>query len=234
MSWALNIRYCQVVLVALIAAALAGCGEGYRVDPASLNIVGITDESKDQLLILVSRFLKHEGFEDLGKYEQMIALIQQDHAMPATVREEELAGLNRERTFLSDPKRLRVVWADYSHAQPTELSLLRYKPSSDHFIELSVYEERPGGFSPEGIQFYSRFLSVLQEQFGAEVVVANKPPPTDEAEYQRVTRARSRRSNRWMVHSCTRGITLYGLPERLFVKTDQHVDNGAEAHFCLG
>jgi hypothetical protein len=31
----------------------------------------------------------------------MIALIQQNHAMPATAREEELARLNRERTFLS-------------------------------------------------------------------------------------------------------------------------------------
>jgi hypothetical protein len=91
----------------------------------------MTDESKDQLLISVSRFLKREGFEDLGKYEQMIALIQQDHAMPATAREEELARLNRERTFLSDPKHLRIVWADYSNAQPAELSLLRYKGVSE-------------------------------------------------------------------------------------------------------
>jgi hypothetical protein len=189
MSWTLNTRCCQLVLVALAVTALGGCGEGYRVDPACLNVVGMTDESKDQLLISVSRFLKREGFEDLGKYEQMIALIQQDHAMPATAREEELARLNRERTFLSDPKHLRIVWADYSNAQPAELSLLRYKPSSDHFIELSVYEERPGGFSPDGIQFYSRFLYAVHEQSGAEVVVVNKPPPTDEAEYRRITRA---------------------------------------------
>ena len=67
----LNIRHCQVVLVTLAATALAGCGEGYRLDSACLNVIGITGESKDQLLILVSRFLKREGFEDLGKYEQM-------------------------------------------------------------------------------------------------------------------------------------------------------------------
>jgi hypothetical protein len=53
-----------------------GCGEGYRVDPACLNVTGITDESRVRLLASVSRFLKREGFEELGKYEETIALIQ--------------------------------------------------------------------------------------------------------------------------------------------------------------
>ena len=114
MSPALNIRLCPVVLVALAVAALGGCGEGYRLDPACLNVTGITDESKTQLLASVSRFLKRQGFDDMGKYDEMIALIQQDHAMPTTVREEELSRLNRERTFLSDLKHLRIVWADNS------------------------------------------------------------------------------------------------------------------------
>jgi hypothetical protein len=107
--------------------------------------------------------------------------------MPAAAKQEELARLNRERTFLSDPHHLRVVWADYSNAAPADYGLLRYKPSSDHFIELNIYEERPGGFSSDGIQFYERFLSALQKQFGASVVVINPPPPTNEAEYRRIT-----------------------------------------------
>src|ERR1700679_3834202 len=188
MSQALKIPHWQFVLVALAMTVLGGCGEGYRVDPACLNVTGITEESKEQLLASVSRFLTREGFEDLGKYDEMIALIRQDHAMPASAREAELARLNRERTFLSDPHHLRIVWADYSNAEPGDFRLLGYKPSSDHFVELNIYEERPGGFSPRGIQFYSRFLSALQEQFGASVVVVKKPPPTDEAEYQRITR----------------------------------------------
>src|ERR1700733_10059414 len=188
MSQALRIRRYPLPLVALAMTVLGGCGEGYRIDPACLNVTDITDDSKQQLLAPVSRFLKGEGFEDLGKYEEMIALIRQDHAMPAAAKQEELARLNRERTFLSDPHHLRIVWADYSNAAPADYRLLRYKPSSDHFIELNIYEERPGGFSSDGIQFYERFLSTLQKQFGASVIVVKDPPPTDEAEYRRITR----------------------------------------------
>jgi hypothetical protein len=188
MSQASRIRHYQLLLVALAMTVLGGCGEGYRIDPACLNLTDITDDSKQQLLASVSRLLKREGFEDLGTYEEMIALIRQDHAMPAAAKQEELARLNRERTFLSDPHHLRVVWADYSNAAPADSRLLRYKPSSDHFIELNIYEERPGGFSSDGIQFYERFLSTLQKQFGASVIVVKDPPPTDEAEYRRITR----------------------------------------------
>jgi hypothetical protein len=187
MSLASRIRHYQLLLVALAMTVLGGCGEGYRIDPACLNVTGITDDSKEQLLASVSRFLKVEGFEDFGTYEEMIALIQQDHAMPAAAKQEDLGRLNRERTFLSDPHHLRVVWADYSNAAAADYKLLRYKPSSDHFIELNIYEERPGGFSSDGIQFYERFLSALQKQFGASVVVVNPPPPTNEAEYRRIT-----------------------------------------------
>jgi hypothetical protein len=188
MSPASRIRHYQLLWVALAMMVLGGCGEGYRIDPACLNVTGITDDSKEQLLASVSRFLKVEGFEDFGTYEEMIALIRQDHAMPAAAKQEELARLNRERTFLSDSHHFRVVWADYSNAAPADYRLLRYKPSSDHFIELNIYEERPGGFSSDGIKFYERFLSTLQKQFGASVIVVKDPPPTNEAEYRRITR----------------------------------------------
>jgi hypothetical protein len=186
-SNASTIRLYRLALVAFAIIVLGGCGEGYRIEPACLNVTDVTDEFKQQLLASVSRFLTREGFEDLGKYEEMIALIQQDPAMPASARQEELARLNRERTFLSDTHHLRIVWADYSNAAPVDYRLLRYKPSSDHFIELNIYEERPGGFSSDGIRFYERFLSALQKQFGASVVVVSPPPPTNEAEYRRIT-----------------------------------------------
>lgn len=187
MSQAPWLRPYQLVLIALAVTVLGGCGEGYRIDSACLNITDITDDSKPQLLDSVSRFLEREGFEDLGKYEEMIALIRQDHAMPAAAREEELARLNRERTFLNDPHHLRIVWADYSNGTHADYRLLQYRPSSDHFIELKIYDERPGGFSPSGFQFYDRFLSALRKQFGASVIVVKDPPPTDEAEYRRIT-----------------------------------------------
>jgi hypothetical protein len=143
----------HVVLTGVALAMLAGCGEGYVDEPARLNVIGMTDDSKkQQLLDNVATFLRKEGFEDFGRYDEMIALIQQDHAMPTKVREDELARLNRERTFLNDPLHLRIIWADYSVAAPAELALLRYTASFP-FIEINIYEERPGGFSAEGQRF---------------------------------------------------------------------------------
>jgi hypothetical protein len=171
--------------VVFTLAALGGCGEGYRVEPAILNVIGITDESKDQLLTVVSRFLKQEGFEDLGRDSAMISLIKQG---PMPEKAGLLAKLNRERTFLNEASHLRIVWADYSNGElPTGAWSLRYTPSSSRFIETSIIEERPGGFSPNGQHFYGRFLSNLREQYGTSVLVVKEPPPTDEAEYRRVT-----------------------------------------------
>ena len=146
MSRALWTRHWKLTWVALVVTALVGCGEGYRLDPATFNVNDVTDESRTKLLVTVSRSLKAEGFEDFGRYDEMIALIRQNRAMSPAARDEELARLNRERTFLNDSHHLRVVWADYSNGLPTEPFRLGYKPTSDHFVELNVYEERPGGF----------------------------------------------------------------------------------------
>jgi hypothetical protein len=174
---------CTAVLLTL--TALGGCGEGYVLKPAILNVTAITGQSNEQLLTVVSGFLKKEGFEDFGRYDAMISLIQHDE-MPDSVRTEELARLNRERTFLNDPSHLRIIWADYSSGEVAERAI-RYSPSSSHFIEISIFEERPGGFSAFGHRFYGRFLAALQQQYGTSVVVVQEPPPTDEAEYRRIT-----------------------------------------------
>jgi hypothetical protein len=183
------IRLARFALGAILAISSAGCGEGYRVDAATIDVNDITDETKAKLLSAVSQSLKAEGFEDLGRYDEMIALIRQDHGMSPAAKDEELARLTRERTFLNDAHHLRVVWADYSNGPSTEASHLGYKPSSDHFVELNIYEERPGGFSPDGVRFYNRFLSNLQRDSGTAVVVVKPPPPTDDAEYRRITRS---------------------------------------------
>jgi hypothetical protein len=176
--------FCVAVLICTISA-LAGCGEGYVVESARLNITDITGVSKGDLLATVTRVLSQEGFEDLGKYQQMIDLVQHG-SMPEKEKAEELARLNRERTFLKDSSNLRVVWADYSAEVPNRLDV-RYQPPSPHFIELSISESRPGGFSPAGFDFYRRFLAALREKYGSAVVVINEPPPTNDAEYRRIT-----------------------------------------------
>ena len=184
-------RLRDFAFVVLTLAALGGCGEGYRLEPAILNINGITDASKGQLLTVVSRFLKQDGFEDLGRDDATISLMQRgpmrEHAKAQLIAPL-IAWLNRERTFLNRTSHLRIVWADYSNGElPTGALSLRYTPSATNFIEISIYEERPGGFSPNGQQFYGRFLSALREQYGTSVLVVKQPPPTDAAEYWRIT-----------------------------------------------
>jgi hypothetical protein len=115
----------------------------------------------------------------------MISLIQQQ-SMPAEVKEDELARLNRERTFLNRTRQLDVVVSGYSNGDRSHWKL-KYKPPFDHFAEICVYEDRPGGFSSDGLLFYDRFLSDLRRHFGGDVIVVTKPPPTNDTEYRRIT-----------------------------------------------
>lgn len=170
----------------LVMCALAGCGEGYVIVPAILNVTGITDQSKGPLLSDVTGLLRHESFEDLGRYDEMISL-QKQMDTPEDVKARELARLYRERTYLKDSSHLRVIWSDYSN-EAEDKSDLRYTPPDSRFIELSIYEERPGGFSAAGQQFYDRFFTALQQRYGTAVVVAKTPPVANEAEYRRITR----------------------------------------------
>jgi len=179
----MRLRSFVSVVVAMIA--LAGCGEGYRVEPGIIDVIGVTDETKGSLLTVVSAFLRQKDFEDLGKYEEMIALIKQAQ-MPPEAKRAELARLERERMFLKDADHLRVVWADYTHDQPPKSAPSGALPSGP-FTRISIFEERPGGFSADGHRFFALFLSTLREKYGDSVIVERQPPPTDDMEYRRIT-----------------------------------------------
>jgi len=84
-----------VAVSVLSAAALSSCGEGYELKPAILNVAVTTQESKQQLLAVVSRVLKSEGFEDFGRYDEMIGLIRENPAMSPKAKEAELDRLYR-------------------------------------------------------------------------------------------------------------------------------------------
>ncbi len=141
---ALMIRIARFALALILTISSAGCGEGYRLDPATINVKRYNRRNQGQVSGHCVSDTQGQGFEDFGRYDEMIALIREDHAMAQPAKDEELARLNRERTFLNDAHHLRVVWADYSNGPSAEASRLGYRPSSDHFVELKVYEERPG------------------------------------------------------------------------------------------
>jgi len=178
--------HCRLIAIALtLLTLLAGCGEGYRIVPAWLNL----DEASGTLPgaeTTVHDFLIREGFEDLGKYEEMIALIRQDNATPSSVKREQLARLEKEHTYLNGRHHLRVVLSNYVDGVPAEIRL-GYTPISDHFIELAIYDERPGGFGPYGLAFYDRLVSALRQRYGSALHEIQTPPPTNESEYRRIT-----------------------------------------------
>jgi len=178
-------RYRLIGIAPLLLTILAGCGEGYRIVPARLNIV-VVPESFPGAATTVHDFLVREGFDDLGKYEEMIALIRQDSVMPPSVKREQLVRLDREYTYLNRRHHLRVVLSNYADGVPPEISL-SYTRISDHFIELAIYDERPGGFGPYGLAFYDRLVSALKQRYGASLREIRFPPPTNEAEYRRIT-----------------------------------------------
>jgi hypothetical protein len=213
-------RLRHIATVVLTLMVLNGCGEGYVVNPARFNVNVTAGRSEDQILTVVSGFLGSEGFEYLGKYQEMISLSEQG-SMPAKVKQEELARLNRERTFLNRPRQFRIVLSDYSNGDYSELEI-KYKPPFDHFVEISVYEDRPGGFSSDGFLFYHRLLPALQKQFGSDVVVVTEPPPTNDAEYRRITYVNTEASILgWLIAALltlalTGTISLYLLRKRAF------------------
>src|SRR5258708_38678575 len=115
-----------------------------------LIFVNGAQESCRVVVTTLHDFLVREGFEDLGKYEDMIVLIRQDNAMPPSVKREQLVRLDREYTYLNRRHHLRVVLSNYADGVPPEMSL-SYTPTSDHFIELAIYDERPGAFVQYGL-----------------------------------------------------------------------------------
>ena len=171
--------------VACVLAVIAGCGVGYVSKPGIIDISGITAKSRDRVETEVERLLAHEGFENLGRYDEMISLIQ-GSKMSARVKAEELARLNRERNYTNRSTNMDVIVADYSRSRPAKGSLT-YTPPEGPFIEINTYQRRPGGFSLKGRQFYSRLFSALKDKFGPSVRIVQDPPPGDESEYWRVT-----------------------------------------------
>ena len=168
----------------LAIALLTGCGEGYVIEAARLNLVNATAERKAALTQEVSSLLAAEGFEDLGRDDEMIALLQSE---PSLNHNEMVERLSRQHTFLHEARGLRVVLSDYSDGAPPPDD--DYTPKTGRFIEIRLSDRRPGGAGPEAHRLFQRTHSVLKERFGDDIVVVNLPPPTDDAEYKRITDA---------------------------------------------
>jgi hypothetical protein len=171
----------------LAMGLLAACGESYTIESARLNLINAGGDSERELRNIASAFLAQEGFEDLGRDDEMIALLKRSRG-PDAATDPLIERHERRRSYLNRDRRLTVEILDYSDGAAPKFDL-GYTPRTRSFIEIRVNEARPGGASREAHEFYDRLVAALRARFGEAIVEMTKLPATDEAEYRRVTRA---------------------------------------------
>jgi hypothetical protein len=177
----------RCALASFLLATLAGCTAGYTLLPARVDIINVSTQSFPAVADDLHDSLTKEGFKYLGKNQEMIAQLQHDNGMPREAKRSQLARLNRETSYSDAEHHLNVVLLNFTDGVPREIPL-GSMPASNHFVEVEVYDERPGGFGSYGLAFYQRLLSKLKQRYGTSVRVINAPPPTNESEYRRITR----------------------------------------------
>lgn len=167
-------------LFCLVSLVVAACGASFSLDPARFVLSDGEGLSREKVLLVVSPFLARHGFEDLGIDQEMIDLVERSPVKD----ESHLADLRNRLTYLNRDKNLRVMVTDYSDPSRRR-PMLAYQAPAGPFFELSVYEERPGGFSPDG----HRFVSALHEELrhALTTTMVTPPPATDQSVYWRTT-----------------------------------------------
>lgn len=177
----------RLTAILLGVLLLASCGEGYAVKPARLHLIHAREDSRRELTAVISPFLAKEGFEDLGRYDEMIDLLSNSSA-PGGPNKAVIDRVSRQYTYVNKARKLDVNLLDYSDGRSPNLKGDDPR-RTPNVIEITVTEWRPGGMSPEGHQFYAQLLQTLRAHFGADIVVVDPPPPNDAKEYRRITLA---------------------------------------------
>jgi len=172
-----------VLLVAVIVASVAGCGESYQIPRAQFVIADTGGTSILRVLDAIKGLLSVEGFDDLGTDDEMIDLLRHSGGSA------QLIALYEHRyTYLNKARKLTVEVTDYTDPLGLVPSVSYAKPAGP-FIDITVLEERPGGFSEAGHRFLDSLQTNLQNSLGRPVMLITPPPPDDDAEYRRITRS---------------------------------------------
>lgn len=170
------------IFALLAALALPASAVAYRVEPSRLLVATDEQTTIETVLAALGPALEGQGFEDLGKDEAMSRLLAATHADDSPAVSEP-----RDRhTYLHRDRGLRIEVIDFpAPAKPRYPT--RYERPAHPFVEVSFYEQRPGGFSAEGHAFHAWLQATLEQSLGKPVLVAVPPPPTNQIEYWRAT-----------------------------------------------
>ena len=173
------------IVVALLFLT-AGCGEGYRTPTAILWLEFATVSDMETGAGAIELAFVERGFR--ATHADMAFLrragLDKNHEQAARVdfwqHRETSLFLDRDISLSLTP--YPVAGLGYCGNSDCD----RDKPRQGYpFIEITVSDGRPGGFSADGIAVYGEILSLLQRQ-GGKLVVAIDPPPADEAEHDRI------------------------------------------------
>src|ERR1700733_3828851 len=130
-------------IVTSLALSLAGCGVGYELIPARIDITGVTDQSYPAVVATVRDILEKEGFEYVGGHERITALMRQGHSVNVpTNNPADL--LEHEQAFDDWHQHMRVDLTNCVAAAPSWVKKNPLRPDN-HFVELALSDERPGG-----------------------------------------------------------------------------------------
>jgi len=159
----------------------------YSIQPGRLLLADVQDLSITEVRAVVWPLLETEGFEDLGLDEEMIELLGLSESNAESL-DSFRAHLLREYTYLNERRDLRVVVTDWT--DPTiDHRDFQFSAPEGAFFEITIYEQRPGGFSLSGHEFFLELAAELQDSLPVKLMVATAPPETNNGEYWAITLA---------------------------------------------
>lgn len=128
---------------------------------------------------LLTEALVSRGFTDLGRDDEMIALM--DHFGDAVSARD---YVENSYTFAHAQRNLRVVLTDYPGVKSGSLP---YEQPNDPFFQIAIYERRPGGFTQSGLKLVKDMEQILSAGLTSRVETVVPPPQENAVEYWKVT-----------------------------------------------
>lgn len=202
-------------LLLITFALLSGCGEGYRAPTALVRLEVESTSDLDSALLIAAKEFQARGFKPSRPMQT--ADESSDFGKALAWRESNKLDFWQHRGnegFYDRDVSISLIpypdpgkgWCGVGRCgtTPADIAGLNYP-----FLEMSVSEGRPGGFSADGLAVYADAVSVLRQQRGTVVIV--EPPQINEAEYERVTSTNTIASLVWWLIAWTIYMVIIGM-----------------------
>lgn len=213
----------KIIFIVMLSIALSSCGISYSVPRATLHIDLVKAGQMAESQNTISSFLILKGFVNLGKDEEMLALLERSSKRHedgeyadtfAKINNRQINRINRTRRFNHEALQVDVEIVDYSDTSikkrfanyPTAETKITDSPT----LELNVYNYRPGGFSPEAHKLYSELFLFIKASSPGSIYAIFLPPKTNQAEFYKVRVINFVGAVLWWLFVYLIGISVFG------------------------